>query len=205
MYAKRVHIKKWNKYLVKMAKKRGIKKPRIHLYIGNGEGKTTNAFGLALRAIGHGKKVTIIQFLKGRKNIGEYMIKRKFGKELAKLYDIHQFGRKEFIDLKNPKKLDIELAKKGFEFAKKIIAKNNKKNAPDLLVLDELALASAYGLIDVKLILKFLKDAPAKTTIIITGRKTPKELIKAAGLVTEMKCIKHPYQKGEKAKEGIEF
>ncbi|MBS3121990.1 cob(I)yrinic acid a,c-diamide adenosyltransferase [Candidatus Woesearchaeota archaeon] len=197
-----------------MTKKRGIniiKHPRIHLYIGNGEGKTTNAFGLVLRAIGHGKKAVIIQFLKGRKNIGEYMVRRKLGKGLAKLYNIHQFGRKEFIDLKNPKKKDFELAKKGFEFAEKIITKNNKnnkndkRNAPDLLVLDELALASAYGLIDVNLILKFLKRVPIKTTVIITGRKTPKELIKAADLVTEMKCIKHPYQKGEKAKKGIEF
>ena len=117
----------------------------------------------------------------------------------------------EPIDLKNPKKKDFELAKKGFEFAEKIITKNNKnnkndkRNAPDLLVLDELALASAYGLIDVNLILKFLKRVPIKTTVIITGRKTPKELIKAADLVTEMKCIKHPYQKGEKAKKGIEF
>lgn len=178
------------------------------MYIGNGEGKTTNAFGLVLRAIGHNKKAVIIQFLKGRKNIGEYMIKRRFGKALAKLYNIHQFGRKEFIDLKHPKKEDFELAKKGFKFAEKIIAKNNKnnkKNAPDLLVLDELALASAYGLIDVKLILKFLKRVPSKTTVVITGRKTPKELVKAADLVTEMKCIKHPYQKGEKAKKGIEF
>lgn len=201
-----MHIKKWNKYLVKMAKKRVIKKPRIHLYIGNGEGKTTNAFGLALRAIGHGKKVIIIQFLKGRKNIGEYMVKRKFGKALGKLYNIHQFGRKEFIDLKHPKNLDFELAKKGFEFAEKVISL--KANMPDMLILDELALAAAYGLLNIKEIIGFLKNAKnakKEITIVITGRKTPKELIKIADLVTEMKCVKHPYQKGEKAKEGIEF
>ena len=86
---------------------------RIHLYTGSGEGKSTNAFGIALRALGHDQKVVIIQFMKGRKDIGEYLIKKKLGRK----YSIHQFGRKEFIDLKDPEKIDYEFAKKGLDFA----------------------------------------------------------------------------------------
>lgn len=171
-------------------------KPRIHVYTGEGEGKTTNAFGLALRAIGHGQRVIIIQFLKGRKDIGEYLVKKKLGRD----YEIYQFGRKEFIDLKKPTKKDTMLAKKGFEFAKKVAMKK-----PDLLILDEICLAAAFNIIKVGDIIKFIKNAPKKTTIIMTGRRAPKQLIKTADLATEMKFIKHPYQKGEYAKEGIEY
>ncbi|MEM2309057.1 MAG: cob(I)yrinic acid a,c-diamide adenosyltransferase, partial [Candidatus Bathyarchaeia archaeon] len=87
----------------------------IHLYTGDGEGKSITAFGLALRAIGHGYKVIIIQFMKGRKDIGEY----KIWKRLAPQYEIHQFGRKEFIDLNRPDPVDYVLARRALEFAKK--------------------------------------------------------------------------------------
>lgn len=175
-----------------MAEKQG----NIHLYTGEGEGKTITAFGLALRALGHGHKVIIIQFMKGRKNIGEYKIKRRLSPE----YEIHQFGRKEFINLKNPAPVDFKLARKGLEFAKKAL-----KKKPDLLILDEINLAAAFRLIKVEEVLKFLDSVPKNTTVVLTGRRAPKELIERADLVTEMKEIKHPMKKGVPARRGIEY
>ncbi|MBI5253275.1 MAG: cob(I)yrinic acid a,c-diamide adenosyltransferase [Euryarchaeota archaeon] len=175
-----------------MGKKRG----NIHLYTGEGEGKTITAFGLALRALGHGHKVIIIQFMKGRRDIGEYKVKRRLSPE----YEIHQFGRKEFIDLKNPEPLDFELAKKGLEFAKKAL-----KKKPDLLILDEINLAAAFKLIKLEEVLELLNNVPENTTVVLTGRRAPKELIERADLVTEMKEIKHPMKKGVLARRGIEY
>jgi cob(I)alamin adenosyltransferase len=89
----------------------------IYLYIGTGGGKTANALGLALRSVGHNKKVVIIQFLKWRKDIGEYMIKDR----LAPYYEIYQFGRKGWIGLSNLGDEDRELAQKVLRFAEKIV------------------------------------------------------------------------------------
>jgi cob(I)alamin adenosyltransferase len=173
-----------------------MKKGQIHLYTGEGEGKTINAIGLALRAIGHGYKVVIIQFMKGRKDVGEVKIKDK----LAPEYEIHQFGRKEFIDFKNPKPEDYELASKGMKFAKSVL-----KKKPRLLILDEINLAAHFGIVDTKEVLKLLDEVPKETVVILTGRRAPKELVEKADLVTEMKMIKHPYEKGVQARRGIEY
>ena len=168
----------------------------IHLYTGDGEGKSITAFGLALRAIGHGYKVIIIQFMKGRKDIGEYKIKRR----LASNYQIHQFGRSEFIDLKNPDPIDYKLARRGLEFAKKAL-----KMKPRLLILDEINLAVSIGLIELNDVLDLLANIPESTTVVLTGRNAPKELIERADLVTEMREIKHPWRKGVQARRGIEY
>jgi cob(I)alamin adenosyltransferase len=168
----------------------------VYLYTGEGEGKTTNAFGLALRAVGHGYSVIIIQFLKGRKYIGEYKIKDR----LAPEYEIHQFGREEFVDFKNPTPLDYELAEKGLEFAKKAL-----KKKPRLLILDEINLAAHFGIVKTEDILKLLEEIPEETTVVLTGRRAPEELIKRADLVTEMRLIKHPFEKNVLAKEGLEY
>ncbi len=173
-------------------RKRGF----IHLYTGDGEGKTLTAFGLALRAVGHGYKVIIIQFMKGRKDIGEYKIKDRLQPE----YEIYQFGREEFIDLKNPEPIDYELARKALEFAKEAL-----KKRPRVLVLDEINLATAIGLVKVEDVLELLKDIPEETVVVLTGRKAPKELIEIADLVTEMKDIKHPHRAGVEARRGIEY
>jgi cob(I)alamin adenosyltransferase len=174
----------------------GEERGNIHLYTGEGEGKTITAFGLALRALGHGHKVVIIQFMKGRKDIGEYGVKKRLSPE----YEIHQFGRKEFIDLKNPEPVDFELARKGLEFAKKALKKKT-----DLLILDEINLAVAFKLIKLEEVLKFLNNVPKNTTVVLTGRRAPRELIERADLVTEMKEIKHPMKKGVPARKGIEY
>ncbi|RLF09629.1 MAG: cob(I)yrinic acid a,c-diamide adenosyltransferase [Thermoprotei archaeon] len=168
----------------------------IHLYTGDGEGKTLTAFGLALRAVGHGYKVIIVQFMKGRKDVGEYKVKDRLQPE----YEIHQFGREHFIDLENPEPIDYELAKKGLEFAKEAL-----KRKPRVLVLDEINLAAAIGLVKVEEVLEMLKDVPEETVVVLTGRKAPREFIEAADLVTEMRDVKHPHRLGVEARRGIEY
>ncbi len=171
-------------------------KARVHLYTGEGEGKTTTSLGLALRAIGHNKKVIIIQFMKGWKNIGEYKIRNK----LKPLYEIHQFGRKEWVNLTNPEKVDIDLAKKGLDFAKQCL-----KKKPFLLILEEINLAVNVGLLNVNDVLDVIKKVPKETTVVLTGRRAHKKLIQRADLVTEMRMVKHPFKKGVRAKPGLEF
>ncbi|MEM2916927.1 MAG: cob(I)yrinic acid a,c-diamide adenosyltransferase [Candidatus Bathyarchaeia archaeon] len=156
----------------------------IYLYTGTGGGKTTNALGLALRTVGHGRKVIIIQFMKWWKNTGEYKIRKK----LAPYYEIYQFGRKGWIGLNNLGKEDKKLAKKGLEFARKIV---NKKK-PHLLVLDEINLAVHCKLLDVEEVLRFFDAIPKKTDVVLTGRYAPKELIERADFVNEIRDIKAP-------------
>lgn len=168
----------------------------IHLYTGDGEGKSITAFGLALRAVGHGYKVIIVQFMKGRKDIGEYKIWRR----LAPHYEIHQFGRKEFVDLKKPEPIDYILAERALNFAKKAL-----KRKPRLLILDEINLAVSIGLIKISDVLDLLNNIPKSTTVVLTGRNAPRELIERADLVTEMREIKHPWKKGIQARKGIEY
>ena len=97
----------------------------IYLFTGNGEGKTVAALGLALRSVGHKHKVVFIQFMKRRRDIGEY----RAVKRLSPWLKLHQFGRKEFVNLKSPAEEDKKLAEAGFEFAKKVL-----KRKPDLLI-----------------------------------------------------------------------
>jgi len=169
----------------------------IYIFTGNGPGKTTAALGLALRSLGHGLKVVIIQFLKGRKDIGEY----KIGKKLGPRYQIYQFGRKDFINLKKPESVDFKLAQNGLNFAKQIL-KNRK---PDLLILDEINLAAKTKILPLKEVLKFLKTIPRKTNVVLTGNPVPKEFIKLADGVSEIRKIKHPFNKGVKAIRGLEY
>jgi cob(I)alamin adenosyltransferase len=170
------------------------KKGFVHVYTGIGGGKTTSTLGVALRSVGHRCKVIMIQFMKGRKDIGEY----KAQKRLKPYFEIHQFGRKEFINLKNPEKIDYELARKGLEFAKKAL-----KKKPCVLILDEINLAVAVGLLKSSDVLEVLKDVPEKTTVYLTGRYAPRELIERADLVTEIIDIKRP--KNIPVRKGIEY
>ena len=167
----------------------------IHLYTGNGGGKTTAALGLAMRALGHNKKVIMIQFLKGRKDIGEYKIQKK----LSPNFEVHQFGTSEFVDPKNLRQIDYELAKKALEFAK-----NALKVKPQLLILDEINLAAAGGLVKIKDILELLEIVPKRTIVILTGRYAPDELINRADVVTTVEDIKG-VKKRKPARKGYEF
>ncbi len=167
----------------------------IYLYTGSGVGKTTSAFGLALRAVGHGKKVVIIQFMKGRKNVGEYIVQKRLKPEL----DVYLFGRPGFVELKKPSKKDKQLAEKGLKFAKKVV----KEEKPFLLILDEINLACATGLLKTKNVIEFLKKMPKKTHVVLTGRYAPKELMRIANYVNVLKVLKQP--KVITAKKGIQY
>jgi cob(I)alamin adenosyltransferase len=156
----------------------------IYLYTGTGAGKTTNALGLALRSIGHGHKVVIIQFLKWWKKTGEYKVKKRFNH----LYEIYQFGRKGWIGLNKLTEEDKKLAQKGLEFAKKI----TKEKKPHLLVLDEINLALHCKLLDVDEVIEFLNNLPKRTDVVLVGRFAPKKLIERADFVNEIIDIKHP-------------
>ena len=156
----------------------------IYLYTGTGAGKTANALGLALRSVGHKRKVIIIQFLKWWKNTGEYKIRRM----LAPYYEIYQFGRKGWHGLSSLGEEDKRLACEGLKFAEKIV--NEKK--PNLLVLDEINLALYCKLLDVKEVLEFLNRIPKKTDVVLTGRYAPKALIDRAEFVNKVVDIKYP-------------
>ncbi len=165
----------------------------VHIYTGNGKGKTTAAFGLAIRAAGNGYKTFIGQFLKGVK-YGELEIE-KFTKGLVQ---VKQFGKKTFVHQITDE--DIALAKKGFEECKNAVFSGNYQ----IVVLDEINVALYFKLIELKDVVELLKSRPEGVEIVLTGRYAPKELIEIADLVTEMKEIKHYYQKGIEAREGIE-
>lgn len=172
------------------------KRCQVYLYTGEGAGKTTASLGLALRSVGHGHKVVIIQFLKGRKDIGEWKIKSR----LKPLYEIYQFGQPQLVDPKHLRPKDYELARKGIAFAKDVL-----KKKPDLLILDEANLAARGGLISVDDILGLIAVADKKTVIVLTGRYAPKELIDIADFVNEIKDVKHPFGEGIPARKGIQY
>jgi len=168
----------------------------IYLFTGPGGGKTTNALGLALRSMGHGHKVIIIQFMKWWKQTGEYKIQKKLGE----LYEIYQFGRKGWIGLDNLTDEDRELAKKAIEFTEKIV----EKKRPKLLVLDELNLAAYCKLVSIIDIVRFLnKMKRYDMTIVITGRNASKELEDAADYVNVIDARKIP--KKIKSTKGIQW
>ena len=171
------------------------KKGMIHLYIGKGKGKTTAALGLALRAAGAGLHVDILQFLKGSQS-NEFTSIQKIPN-----ISIKKFGRNKFLTEKNHEPIDEQLAQEGFSYAKKII--NEQKC--DVLILDEITIAVAFHLLKKEDVIQLLNQKPSNLTIILTGRIADEDFISIADLVTELQEIKHPFQKGVKPQEGIDY
>ena len=174
-----------------------MKKGLIQVYTGNGKGKTTAALGLALRAVGHGMKVLMVQFMKGNVQCGELESARKLSPYLT----IKQAGRETFISKPNPDPKDLQLAQEGFLIAKKAI--QNKEY--DIVILDEINLAIDYALIPVKDLLQLIDSKPETVELILTGRNVRREILERADLVTEMVDRKHYYDRGVPAREGIEI
>lgn len=173
-----------------------LSKGLIHIYTGDGKGKTTAAIGLGIRAAGHGLKVYMIQFMKGKVNYGELETIKSIPN-----FTIIQFGRPEFVDKANPEKIDIEGAEEAILHAKEILS-SGKYN---VVILDEVNVAVDFGLIAAEDVLEIMRKRPEQVELIMTGRNAPQEFIDAADLVTEMREIKHYYSNGIEARQGIEF
>lgn len=167
----------------------------VQVYTGNGKGKTTASLGLALRAIGRGMKVYMIQFMKNA-NYGELLTAEK----LSALKIVH-YGRECFVNKEKPEEIDIELAHTGLEHAKQIIMGGEY----DLVILDEINVALNFKLIPLEEILDLIRNKPAHVELVLTGRYADKKLIETADLVTEMLDIKHPFKKGVQIREGIDY
>lgn len=178
-----------------MTSRDGLQEGMVHVYTGGGKGKTTAALGLALRALGHGLKVYMIQFMKGDPEYGEL----RAGRRLDGL-TIRQFGRTDFVDRDHPAEEDLTLARQGLEHAREVMAAGSH----DLLILDEINVAMDFGLLPVRAVLELIEHKPREMELVLTGRSAPRPVIEAADLVTEMREIKHYYQQGRTARDGIE-
>lgn len=174
-----------------------MEKGLVQVYTGNGKGKTTAALGLALRAVGHGLKVLIIQFMKGKVNYGELVTARKLSPYLT----IKKTGQRNFTSRSHPDSTDLQLAQEGFLLANKAL-KNRKY---DIVILDEINVAVDYGLIPLSDLLQLIDSKPEFIELILTGRNAKPEVIEKADLVTEMVERKHYHDKGVLARKGIEF
>ena len=173
-----------------------LKQGFIQIYTGNGKGKSTAAIGQAVRAAGFGLKVYIAQFMK------EYPYNELVGlKYLSKWIAIEQFGGDEFVYKKElPGNDELKKAKKGLTTAKEKMLSGKF----DLIILDESIVAIYFKLIETNELIEFIKQKPESVELILTGRYCPNKLIELADLVTEMKEVKHYYQKGITSRKGIE-
>ena len=167
----------------------------IMVFTGDGKGKTTAAVGQAVRALGHGFRVYMIHFMKGR-DYGEFLATAQMPN-----LTVVRAGRDCFVNREQPDPIDIELARDGFSKAAKTVLSGEY----DLVVLDEINVAVDYGLIAEKDLLKLLKKKPAGVTVILTGRNASAELIKIADTVSEILAIKHHYEQGVESCRGIEY
>jgi len=165
----------------------------VQVYTGDGKGKTTAALGLALRAAGAGLNVYIAQFVKGMKYSELSMI------STLQNISLKQYGRDCFI-YQEPDDEDIKAARDGLKEAKEKMHSGEYR----VIILDEANIATYYNLFSVDDLLNFIREKPEGVELIITGRKADPKIIEAADLVTEMKEIKHYYQDGVEAREGIE-
>jgi len=163
---------------------------------GKGKGKTTAALGLALRALGHGMRVCVIQFIKGKWKSGEVEAAKRFDD----LLDMHVLGRGftwESEDLEE----DTRVAQEAWRFAKETLGAGRH----DVVILDELTYLIKYEMVSEAEVLEALASRPQGMHVVVTGRDASPSLIEAADLVTEMQAVKHPFEQGVTAQKGIEF
>jgi len=173
-----------------------LRRGLVQIFTGDGRGKTSAAIGTVIRALGHGLKVYIVFFMKGDYLYGERNI-------LAHLPNVtaESFGSEEFIDPENIKPEEREQAKQALAAAREAMLSGDY----ELVVLDEVNLAVAFGLVEVEEVLGLIEDKPENVELILTGRQADSELVKSADLVTECLKIKHPYDEGVVGREGFEY
>lgn len=173
-----------------------LKKGLTQVYTGDGKGKTSAAFGLALRAVGRGLKVYVIQFIKGGFDYGELHIVEQLPN-----FKIRAFGRGRFIAEMPPKDEDFKLAEEAFKLAQEVV----NSGEYDIVILDEINIALSLRLISVADVASLIRHKPSHVELILTGRNAPSEIVTIADLVTEMKEMKHPYSQGVPPRKGIEY
>lgn len=168
----------------------------VQVYTGDGKGKTTAALGQGLRAVGHDLSVYVIQFMKGSRNYGELSAVANLPK-----FTIEQSGRDEFVDRQAPAQIDIDLARKGLARAREVLAGGRY----DVVILDELNVALDFKLVSLEDVLGLIASRPPHVELILTGRAAHPEVVKVADLVSEVLNIKHHYDAGVQAREGVEY
>ena len=190
----------------KMAKKKAardkiiatktIEKGLLIVHTGKGKGKSTAAFGMVCRAIGHGMRVGVVQFVKGKWETGERVVLDRFPDQVS----LHTMGE-GFTWETQDRQRDIAAAAAAWDRAKALIA----DPAYGMVLLDELNIVLRYGYLPIEEVLAAFEARPPMTHVIVTGRNANDALIEQADLVTEMTMVKHPFRGGVKAQAGIEF
>ena len=171
----------------------------VIVYTGKGKGKTTAALGMALRAVGHDRKICMIQFIKGSWHYGE-MTSSKLLEPQFELIAVGK-GFVGILDDKSPREEHVKIAQEAVQISREKI--QSKKY--DIIILDEINYAVNLGLVEVNDVLDLIKIKPSTLHLVLTGNYASDEIINAADLVTEMKEVKHPFQVGIKAKKGIDY
>ena len=168
----------------------------VQVYTGDGKGKTTAALGLALRAWGHGRRVLVIQFMKGRINYGELAAAKKLDG-----YDIIQMGRETFVSKENPDPVDVEMARDALMLLEEKVASGEY----DMIIADEINVALDFALIDLESVLYLIRNKPPELELVFTGRNAHREVVELADMVSEVREIKHHYKAGIPAREAVEY
>jgi cob(I)alamin adenosyltransferase len=163
---------------------------------GNGKGKSSSGFGMVVRAMGHGMKVAVVQFIKGAMSTGEEKFLRRFPDEVS----FHAMGE-GYTWVTQDRERDIEKAQQAWELAKKFLS----DPTIGLILFDELNIALKYRYLDVDTVIADLLDRPDMQHVVITGRGAPDELIEIADTVTEMAVVKHAFKAGIAAQAGTEW
>ena len=166
------------------------------VHSGNGKGKSSSAFGMVARALGHGLKVGVVQFIKGGMATGEEHFFRRFPDEVS----YHVMGEGYTWDTQDRQR-DIEKARLAWEVARQLLSDPQIA----LVVLDELNIALKHGYLDVDQVLRGIESRPELQHVVVTGRGAPPALLEAADTVTEMTLVKHAFKAGVKAQKGVEF
>jgi cob(I)alamin adenosyltransferase len=171
----------------------------VIVYTGNGKGKTTASLGVALRAVGHGLKVCMVQFIKGEWHYGELNSLKKLEPDFELI--VAGKGFIGIIDDDHAFEEHVRAAKTALD----IVEQKMSLDIFDIIILDEINYAVHLGLLNLDDVMKIVRNRPKHLSLILTGNYACEEIILLADLVTEMKEIKHPYKKGIKAKRGIDF
>jgi cob(I)alamin adenosyltransferase len=177
-----------------------VKRGVIVVNTGDGKGKSSSAFGVAIRAAGHGQRVGLVQFIKGTWKTGEQNAIKRFPEV------DHVVSGDGFTWNTQDREHDVQSARAGWETAKRMISSGDADGKPyDVVILDELNNAVSYGYLAVEEIVSVLSHKPVDLSIVITGRDAKPQLIEIADTVTEMRLVKHAYDAGIKARRGVEF